>query len=240
LTKKLTIRLTSNVHELTENQQATLAAIGIECWELRSHQAAVSPELAELPSAEQSASWDELNTRIRACTSCGLHAKRTQVVCGVGHSEADCLIIGEAPGAEEDRQGEPFVGPAGQLLNEMLAAIGLARRTVFITNILKCRPPNNRDPSPAESEACMPFLEEQIALLKPRLIIVVGKVAAQNLLNTDSAIGSMRGNVYHHGDAQTPVVVTYHPAYLLRSPAQKAKSWSDLLMARDILEGMAT
>ena len=210
--------------------------MGIDCWELRSSAAAVQSQLGDAP---ENASWDDLNARIRGCTRCGLHAGRIQTVCGVGDVQADCLVIGEAPGAEEDRQGEPFVGRAGMLLNEMLAAIGLDRRAVFIANILKCRPPDNRDTSAAESAACMPYLEEQIALLKPRLIIVVGRIAAQNLLNTDTAIGKMRGNVYYHGDADTPVVVTYHPAYLLRSPAQKSKSWTDLLMARDILDRAA-
>jgi DNA polymerase len=224
--------------------------MGIQRWELRAPAAAEPPsDGVELPgveepqagSVEMPGEWATLNARIRACTRCGLHESRTQAVFGVGNTSAECLIIGEAPGAEEDRQGEPFVGRAGQLLDAMLAAIGLDRRSVFIANILKCRPPNNRDPKAAESAACMAYLHEQIGLLKPRLIIVVGKVAAQNLLNNDLPIGRMRETVYRYGanenDPGIPVVVTYHPAYLLRSPAQKAKSWADLLLAQDILDG---
>lgn len=221
--------------ELNTRQIAALDAMGIERWVLRG--SADSGPQAEPAGAEPAGDWADLNARIRACTRCDLHASRTQAVCGVGDTKADCLIIGEAPGAEEDRQGEPFVGRAGQLLNEMLVAIGLERRSVYIANILKCRPPDSRDPSATESAACMPYLHEQIALLQPRLIIVVGKVAAQNLLESDLPIGRMRGSVYAFGAENIPVVVTYHPAYLLRSPAQKAKSWADLLLARDILAG---
>ena len=213
--------------ELSATQRDALAAIGIDQWVLRDEGLRV-PETPD---------WAELNETIRACTLCDLHKSRTQAVCGVGSFQADCLIVGEAPGAEEDRQGEPFVGRAGLLLNEMLRAIGLSRDEVFIANILKCRPPQNRDPSASESEACLPYLERQIALLNPRLIIVVGRVAAQNLLATSSPIGRMRGKVHAYGAEQIPVVVTYHPAYLLRSPAQKAKSWEDLLLARGILAG---
>lgn len=220
---------------LNTSQIAALDAMGIQRWVLRGADQAA--EAAAPIGVEPTGDWAELNSRIRACTRCELHASRTQAVCGVGNPAADCLIVGEAPGAEEDRQGEPFVGRAGQLLNEMLIAIGLERRSVYIANILKCRPPDNRDPSAAEAAACMPYLHEQIGLLKPRLIIVVGKVAAQNLLDSDLALGRMRGSVYTFGADEIPVVVTYHPAYLLRSPAQKAKSWADLLMAKEILDG---
>jgi DNA polymerase len=144
------------------------------------------------------------------------------------------MVIGEAPGADEDAQGEPFVGRAGKLLNEMLRAIGLPREQVYIANILKCRPPNNRDPLPAEVEQCEPFLKEQVALVQPRIILAVGRIAAQNLLKTDIPIGRLRGRRFEYGDG-IPLVVTYHPAYLLRSPTEKRKAWGDLLFARSVL-----
>lgn len=177
------------------------------------------------------ADWDSLQNQVRNCTACELHKSRTQTVFGVGNRQADWLVIGEAPGANEDKQGEPFVGEAGQLLNKMLIAIGLQREQVYIANILKCRPPNNRDPRPEEVAECEHFLKAQIALIKPSIILVVGRIAAQNLLKTDTPIGKMRGRVYHYGDSQVPVVVTYHPAYLLRSPHEKKKSWNDLKYA---------
>ena len=151
---------------------------------------------------------------------------------GVGNPDADWMIIGEAPGAEEDRRGEPFVGRAGQLLDQMLLAIGESRDSVFIANILKCRPPNNRDPKADEAAACRGYLERQIALVRPRIILAVGRVAAQNLLGRDDPVGRMRGRA-HELDG-TPLVVTYHPAYLLRSPSQKRKSWSDLCLAAQL------
>jgi len=168
-------------------------------------------------------------------TACGLCSSRTQTVFGVGNRQADWLIVGEAPGADEDRQGEPFVGRAGKLLNPMLQAIGLKREQVYIANILKCRPPENRDPAPTEATSCRPFLERQIALIQPRIILAVGRIAAQNLLATDTQIGKLRGRVHHFGAARIPLVVTYHPAYLLRSPREKRKSWDDLRLARRAL-----
>lgn len=173
--------------------------------------------------------WAALGDAIRNCTACGLRAGCTQTVFGVGARDAGWMVIGEAPGADEDRQGEPFVGRAGQLLNAMLAAIGLQRGQVYIANILKCRPPKNRDPKPEEAELCRPFLERQIALIKPQLILAVGRIAAQNLLKTDTPIGKLRGQL--HEVAGIPVVVTYHPAYLLRSPSEKRKAWEDLKFA---------
>jgi DNA polymerase len=148
---------------------------------------------------------------------------------------SDGLIIGEAPGAEEDRRGEPFVGRAGQLLDQMLIAIGQSRESVFIANILKCRPPNNRDPKPAEAAACRAYLERQIELIQPKIVLAVGKIAAQNLLGTDDPVGRMRGRPHDLGGI--PLVVTYHPAYLLRSPSQKNKSWSDLCLAARLVVG---
>ena len=179
--------------------------------------------------------WDTLAAEVRQCTACGLCKTRTQTVFGVGDRQAEWLVIGEAPGADEDRQGEPFVGRAGKLLNPMLQAVGLKREQVFIANILKCRPPDNRDPAPAEAASCRPFLDRQIGLLRPRIILAVGRIAAQNLLATDTPIGKLRGPVHRFGSTRIPVVVTYHPAYLLRSPREKRKTWDDLRLARRVL-----
>lgn len=175
--------------------------------------------------------WDGLQRQVTTCTRCDLHRTRTQTVFGVGHRQADWLIIGEAPGAEEDKRGEPFVGRAGQLLDAMLMAVGLDRSRVYIANILKCRPPNNRDPQPNEVTCCESYLQQQIALLQPKLILAVGRIAAQNLLKTDQPLGRLRGRAHSYGEAQIPVIVTYHPAYLLRSPADKRKAWEDLQFA---------
>ena len=183
--------------------------------------------------------WDELERTVAACTRCPLHRGRTQTVFGVGNKKAQWMIIGEAPGAEEDKQGEPFVGRAGQLLNSMLAAIGLKREEVYIANIIKCRPPGNRDPKPEEESACRDFLERQIRLIRPKIILAVGRIAAQNLMRVDTPIGKMRGRVYQYQELGIPVVITYHPAYLLRSPLEKRKAWQDLLFARAVLEGQS-
>ena len=185
--------------------------------------------------AELAAEWDRLRSEVATCTLCGLHTSRTQGVFGVGNPQAQWLVIGEAPGAEEDRRGEPFVGRAGQLLDAMLKAIGLSRETnVFIANVLKSRPPGNRDPKPDEVAACLPYLMRQIALMRPRLILAVGRIAAQNLLATDLSLGRLRSKVHHFGELNTPLVVTYHPAYLLRTPGDKRKAWEDLKFARDV------
>jgi DNA polymerase len=179
--------------------------------------------------------WAALEAEVDGCTACELHHARTQGVFGVGNREADWLIVGEAPGADEDRLGEPFVGRAGKLLDPMLLALGLTRQQVYIANILKSRPPNNRDPRPDEVRACWPYLERQIELVRPRIILAVGRIAAQNLLQSDAAIGRLRGRVHRFGSRRLPLVVTYHPAYLLRSPSQKAKAWDDLQLARRAL-----
>jgi DNA polymerase len=147
------------------------------------------------------------------------------------------FVIGEAPGADEDRQGEPFVGRAGQLLTAMLRAIDLPRSEVYIANILKCRPPGNRDPQPEESTCCTPYLTQQIELVAPRVLLAVGRISAQWLLQTDTPIGRLRGRVFHYGDRNIPLVVTYHPAFLLRSPLAKATAWTDLCMVKDLLGG---
>jgi uracil-DNA glycosylase len=185
------------------------------------------------PSLPPTADWSTLRERVAGCTACAeLCRTRTQTVFGVGNQSAQWLVIGEAPGAEEDRQGEPFVGRAGQLLNAMLLAIGLPREAVFIANILKCRPPGNRDPKPEEVSRCLPYLSNQIALLKPKIILAVGRIAAQNLLATDAPLARLRGKLHSFGEAATPLVITYHPAYLLRTPADKRKAWEDLKFAR--------
>jgi DNA polymerase len=172
--------------------------------------------------------WQELEQAVSTCVLCELAQSRTQTVFGVGNQKADLFIIGEAPGADEDKQGEPFVGKAGQLLNAMLKAIGFARGDVYIANILKCRPPNNRDPKAEEAQLCATYLQRQITLVQPKLILALGRIAAQRLLDSSTTLGRMRGQVFHLENNNTPVMVTYHPAYLLRSPAEKAKSWEDL------------
>ena len=184
---------------------------------------------------ELAARWEALRTQVATCTRCALHQTRTQGVFGVGPERVDWLVIGEAPGAEEDRRGEPFVGAAGQLLDAMLRAIGLDRKSnVYIANVLKSRPPGNRDPKPEEVAACLPYLQAQIELLRPKLMLAVGRIAAQSLLGTDAPLGRLRGQVHRFGD--TPLIVTYHPAYLLRTPAEKRKAWEDLKFARSVYQ----
>lgn len=225
--------------QLTQEQIHYLHLMGITVWLDRDR-------LQDQPVTEEAIAvagehdlvtgpdWDKLKARVCVCEKCDLHKSRTQTVFGVGDPGADWLLIGEAPGAEEDRQGEPFVGRAGKLLNAMLEAIGLERDSVYIANILKCRPPNNRDPGQAEVIACEPYLKQQIELIRPRIILALGRIAAQNLLKIEIPIGRMRGKRYEYADTNIPVVVTYHPAYLLRSPREKRKSWQDLLLARRI------
>jgi DNA polymerase len=178
--------------------------------------------------------WDTLKKTALGCQACDLHKTRTQAVFGVGNTNAQWMIIGEAPGADEDRQGEPFVGRAGQLLNNMLAAMGLRREEVYIANILKCRPPNNRDPKPEEVAKCESYLQRQVQLIAPKVILALGRVSAHNLLKTDVSLGRLRGKTFFYGDFDTPVVVTYHPAYLLRSPQEKRKAWHDLQYAMQV------
>ncbi len=238
-------------------RRACLEAMGIRRWVLREDEAPAlavpgadsapspSPVAPESPAPPDPAGaglietmdWDELRAEVLACRRCGLAETRTQAVFGVGDPCADLLVIGEAPGADEDRLGEPFVGRAGRLLTAMLYAIGLAREQVYIANILKCRPPGNRDPRAEESLRCRSFLLRQIALVEPRLILAVGRVSAQNLLSTDAPVGRLRGRVHSLPDAGAPVVVTYHPAYLLRSPEQKARAWEDLQQVYRLLRG---
>lgn len=224
-------------------RQAYLEALGVDVWTRRG----VAPveesgALAQRPGPQETEllGWPELRERVAACTLCMLHETRTQTVFGVGNESADWMIIGEAPGAEEDRRGEPFVGRAGKLLDEMLRSVGLDRQRVFIANILKCRPPNNRDPAADEAASCRAYLDRQIALVDPKLILAVGRIAAQHLLETDAPLGRLRGQKHYLNGGQRPVVVTYHPAYLLRSPTQKRKAWQDLCLARQIVDELAT
>lgn len=196
------------------------------------HQKADEGKSEELAVAEMD--WETLRQAVLTCTRCDLHRTRTQGVFGVGDPHAEWLIVGEAPGSEEDKQGEPFVGQAGRLLDAMLASIGLKRgENVYIANVLKSRPPKNRDPSPQEVAACLPYLERQIDLIKPRLILALGRFAAQSLLVTDTAIGRLRGQVHRYRGIA--LIVTYHPAYLLRNPADKARAWEDLVLARQTM-----
>jgi DNA polymerase len=226
-----------------------LDAMGIPVWERRvlsvtpvadePVQKTAAPALAVHPhSPEASPEWDALAEEVRRCTKCALHSTRTQTVFGVGNRRAQWMFVGEAPGADEDRQGEPFVGAAGKLLNAMLAALGLKREEVFIANVLKCRPPNNRDPQASEVEQCEPYLIRQIELVQPKLIVALGRHAAHSLLKTDLALARLRGQP--HSYQNIPLVVTYHPAYLLRTPSDKRKAWDDLRRARTIISGTAT
>mgnify|MGYP001773191047 CR=1 FL=1 len=194
-------------------------------WDAMGHPPASE---AEAVNPIERMDWDALDAAVRGCRACRLWETRTKTVFGVGDRRADLMIIGEAPGADEDRQGEPFVGRAGQLLTRMLAAIGFSREQVYIANVLKCRPPGNRDPKPDESLACQAYLQRQVALIEPKVILSVGRISAQQLLKTDTPVGRLRGQWFDYGPARIPLRVTYHPAYLLRSPEQKAKAWDDL------------
>jgi DNA polymerase len=224
-----------------------LDAMGITRWVRRDapqaeNQSAVAPSVAVSVTTQPAAplvvapGWEALEAEVRACTKCGLHKTRTQTVFGVGNRRAQWMFVGEAPGADEDAQGEPFVGRAGQLLNAMLFAIGLKREEVYIANVLKCRPPGNRDPQAQEVDQCEPYLVRQIELIRPRLIVALGRHAAHSLLKTELPLARLRGQRLSYHD--TPLIVTYHPAYLLRTPSDKKKAWDDLCLARDILASL--
>ena len=215
-----------------------LAAMGVTQW-VRRDVSKFEPAFKEtLVDDVAELDWETLEARVASCTNCDLHKARAQTVFGTGNKNAHWMIIGEAPGADEDRQGEPFVGRAGQLLNAMLLAIGLKREEVYIANTVKCRPPNNRNPLPAEAQLCESFLKRQIELIQPDIILAVGKVAAQNILHSDETVGAMRGKQLLLPEFNIPVVVTYHPAYLLRSPGEKRKAWQDLKLARNIFNAL--
>jgi len=225
-----------------------LKAMGIVQWRLRSGTPGQSdsgkPAHDAPPGDPQTLSdedigrldWESLEQTVAVCTRCELHRTRTQTVFGVGNRQAEWMFVGEAPGAEEDRRGEPFVGRAGKLLDAMLAAVGRARKDVYIANVLKCRPPNNRDPHGEEVQQCGPYLLRQIDLVRPRLLVAMGRFAAQSLLHTNRPIGKLRGEVFEHAASGIPLVVTYHPAYLLRNPLDKRKAWQDLCLIKRISE----
>ena len=219
--------------------RAHLDAIGIPVWIRREvarvakpHDPPRAPVAPPVPAATRLASID---AQVRECRKCALHRTRTHTVFGVGRPDAACMFIGEAPGAEEDARGEPFVGRAGKLLDAMLAAIGLTRGDVYIANIVKCRPPRNRDPHTDEIASCSGYLRRQIEAVSPRLLVATGRVAAQSLLSTTKPIGQLRGRTYRFGEDRFPVIVMYHPAYFLRSPLEKRKGWDDLVRLRAML-----
>jgi DNA polymerase len=234
-------------------RQQYLQAMGIQLWESRAHDLPVEevssiddvvhahetePTPVHSIDAKDSQvipDWQTLQQQVATCQLCSLHESRISPVFGTGKQTADLMFIGEAPGAEEDIKGEPFVGRAGLLLNEMLMAIGFKREQVYIANILKCRPPNNRDPHVEEVEACEAYLHAQIQLLQPKLIVALGRIAAHNLLKTKASLASLRGRLHHCAEFTTPVVATYHPAYLLRTPLEKRKAWADLQWLLELL-----
>lgn len=181
--------------------------------------------------------WDSLHVEVGQCTACEISRSRSSAVFGMGNEQADWFIIGEAPAKDEDQAGEPFVGPSGQLLNDMLLAIGLKREQVFITYVLKCHPPTNRDPLPEEIANCENFLARQIEWVQPKIILSVGKDSARSLLKSKDKLDSLRGRIHHYGPQETPLVVTYHPAHLLRSPLEKRKAWDDLKLAMRVIRG---
>lgn len=218
-----------------------LAALGLERWVSRTRtESSDIPEPEPVPAETVAEDWSTLQPQVSNCRRCALHAGRTQAVFGVGNRAADWMVVGEAPGSEEDKRGEPFVGPAGQLLTAMLAAIQLPREQAFIANVLKCRPPENRDPRAEEVAQCLPYLRRQIELVKPKIILAFGRIAAQNLLGVEQPLSRLRGQLHRLPGLDIPVVVTYHPAYLLRVPADKRKAWEDLKFARRVFEENAT
>ncbi len=216
---------------MNSEQSRAFLALGLgPLWKARTVPSSTKAVVTDPPDA-----WQQLRDRVSACQACGLCRDRTQTVFGSGDPRASWLFVGEAPGADEDKAGDAFVGRAGVLLDAMLGAIGLHRsQGVYIANVIKCRPPGNRDPMPEEVAQCEPFLHEQLALLQPKLIVLLGRFAAQSLLGTEASIASLRGRLHtvKSSGRSVPAVVTYHPAYLLRNPADKAKAWVDLCMAR--------
>jgi len=235
---------------MSNRRDEVLGLLGIERWRSASAPVSAAPPLAPVieaavetappmitakppPAAATdfvvSSDWEGLRAQVANCQRCKLCATRTNTVFGVGNPAASLMVVGEGPGADEDASGEPFVGRAGKLLDEMLKAIGRSRNeNVFIANVVKCRPPGNRDPEKDEVNACRSYLDAQIAHVKPKLIVALGRIAAQRLLTTEEPLSRLRGPLHQYGLSQTPVFVTYHPAYLLRSPKEKAKSWEDL------------
>src|SRR3990170_3452565 len=208
-----------------------LKEMGIDIWQDKSR---INDASMTAKTSSQN-NLEDIKKQVASCKLCDLHKTRTNTVFGVGNEKAKVMFIGEAPGANEDLKGEPFVGRAGMLLNSMLRSIGLERTDVYIANILKCRPPNNRDPLPQEVKLCTPYLQKQIALIQPKILIAVGRIAAQFLLNTMESMSKLRGNTYQYGEQKIPLIVTYHPAYLLRSPSEKRKSYVDFLLIKKMV-----
>lgn len=230
-----------------------LDAMGIVPWQLRATdadtkcgpatglldpgEAATNDDAAPTQTAVSAMGWRALMETVAGCRACRLCQRRNRTVFGIGNQAAELMLIGEAPGQEEDLKGEPFVGRAGQLLDRMLAAVGLQRDQVYIANVVKCRPPGNRNPNPDEAAACRAYLLRQIELVRPRLLVSLGGVSAMNLLDTTESVGKLRGRVHRFGPDETPLLVTYHPSYHLRSPGEKAKGWQDLQRMMRILSG---
>lgn len=238
---------------MSTDRQRYLQALGIQDWQLRqtpdscetiaSTQADANWHPEPIPTLDvrqqittPTMSWETLQSTVSKCMACSLHQTRTQTVFGVGDRQAKLMIIGEAPGQNEDQQGEPFVGRAGQLLTSMIKTIGYTRDQVYIANILKCRPPNNRDPQVEEVKCCTPFLDQQIALIQPKLLLAVGRIAAHYLLQTKASLESLRNKVHRYGNHATPLIITYHPAYLLRNPIDKKKAFIDLQFTQTTLK----
>lgn len=218
--------------QYTAQQLERLSAMDIQVWQAKENKQESTTQDGCLVSTLD---WTSLRERVAACELCALSKSRTQTVFGVGSETADIVFVGEAPGQREDEQGEPFVGRAGQLLENMLATIGLTRPKIYIANILKCRPPRNRDPSIDEVKACTPYLDRQLALMQPKVMVALGRIAAHYLLNTSTPLSRLRGREWMYGDTQIPLIVTYHPAYLLRSPREKRKSYIDLLKIKSLV-----
>lgn len=243
---------------MTSNRNQILKEMGITQWMLRETEVGIVADdaSAQIPNSpvvkepaknsptaviqiedvsnsgiDEQADLNALRLSVAACTACSLSQSRNHTVFGEGPEQADWLLVGEAPGQQEDRQGKPFVGRAGQLLTQMIRALDKTREQMFIANTLKCRPPGNRDPLPEELQACEPYLLKQIELIQPKVILALGRISAQALLKSDQPLGQLRGQVYQYGPDKIPLIVTYHPAYLLRNPADKAEVWSDLLLA---------
>lgn len=220
---------------MTDNNKSFfLKQLGIDVWRLKSAEHPIAD--ISNPSGLSDSTWQQLKQTVASCTLCPLHKTRTQTVFGVGNQQANLLIVGEAPGEQEDLKGEPFVGRAGQLLDAMLYAIGLDRQQIYIANILKCRPPRNRDPEPSEVATCTPYLDQQVELLQPKLILALGRFSAHYLLNTKTSLSKLRTQIHYFQQTQIPLIVSFHPAYLLRSPADKAKAYVDLLKVKELLQ----
>ncbi len=230
------------MQRLSARQRRCLDAMAIQVWEARATAADTRPSRESAApedtrgGEEHRGNWRPLQQQVQECVRCELSKTRTHTVFGAGNESADWMFVGEAPGAEEDRQGLPFVGRAGRLLTAMIGALGMSREEVYIANVLKCRPPNNRDPMGAEVRECESYLHQQVAHVRPKIIVALGRFAAQSLVKTTRPIGKLRNQVFQFEASEIPLIVTYHPAYLLRNPLDKRKAWQDLCLARRILD----